>query len=85
MFEQDNDGLLFNIDTIYIILWVSKDADGEVWDEYPVFRLGFFTDEQEVEKKVEELNNSLPKTFVPKAEETGSYCYKAVKQARGTK
>lgn len=63
---------------IYIIVWEGRDADSEIWDIYPVWRFGYFTDEEAVKKKVEALNKAHPGEYDPDAEAEEKYDYKTV-------
>lgn len=63
---------------IYIIVWVGRDSDSDVWDEYPEYRFGFFTNEDTVKAKVFSLNKSTPGEFDENAEEAEGYSYREI-------
>lgn len=66
---------------IYIITWTGRDTDSEVWDEYPVYRYGYYTDAVAVEEKVKKLNQMRPAEYDTEAGAVECYSYRAIKQA----
>ena len=78
MFEQDENGFIFNIDKIYIITYVYNDRDE--CDVIPVFRFGFFTEEEDAKAKVKQLNENCPKEL--KRTKNEHYSYTVVFQAK---
>ena len=60
---------------VYLIIWIGRDSDSEIWDSYPCYGFGFFTNENVIRKKVEQLNKSEPGEYDEEAEETERYDY----------
>lgn len=82
MFEQDKNGFIFPVKSVFIITWTGRDSDSDIWDEYPVYRFGFYTEEARVKEKVAKLNARHPGEYDSDAEETERYDYKEIKIAK---
>lgn len=58
---------------IYIIMWRGRDSESEIWDDYPCFNCGFFTEKDKAEQFVIDLNNQEPAEYDEDAQETSGY------------
>ena len=67
---------------IYIIVWTGRDSESGIWDTYPVWRFGYYTNEEIVKEKVKQLNDYMPGEYDPDTEEEEKYDYKTVKEAK---
>ncbi len=63
---------------VYIIMWSGRDSDSEVWDDYPCFDYGFYTDFDSAHKKVIELNEQHPGEYDSDADATETYWVKTL-------
>ena len=82
MFEQDNDGFIFPVTDIYIIVWSGRDAESGIWDNYPQLDYGYFTDADTASIKANELNRLYPGEYDEDAEEDEKFDYVAIHKAK---
>ena len=71
--------------SIYIIVWEGRDSDTEIWDTYPCYGFGFFTNEESARQKAKQLNKEEPGEYDEEAEATEKYMYLEIKPAKGLK
>ena len=70
---------------IYIITWTGRDSDSGVWDTYPCWEHGFFTDITKAEYYANYLNNHEPQEFDDQADEPTGYWFIGVEKHKEQK
>ena len=67
---------------IYIIMWRGRDVETGVWDDYPCFSQGYYTDYNTAQAVVDELNNTDPREYDAEADDMETYVVQVIHPAK---
>ena len=70
------------MDDIFVICWIGRDSESGVWDTYPCFDYGYYTDYLTAQAKADELNNTEPQEYDEDADDVESYVVQVISPAK---
>lgn len=58
---------------IYIIVWTGRDSESGVWDTYPCYNYGYFTNKDSAQEFADILNKTEPREYDTDADDMETY------------
>lgn len=58
---------------IYIIVWTGRDSESGVWDTYPCYNYGYFTNKDSAQEFADILNKTEPREYDEDANDMETY------------
>ena len=69
------------MEEIYVICWTGRDSESGVWDTYPMFDYGYYTDYNSAQAKADELNETEMREYDEDADDVETYVVQAIHPA----